>query len=66
MAKIDQEERIAKIKGNMTRPPIPQKRKGGRLELNDKAGLLGSVDMAREYLENVLRLEFKKEDPDKA
>ena len=63
---MDQEERIAKVRGNIAKPPIPQKRKGGRLELNNKTGLIGSVDMAREYLENVLRLEFKKEDPDKA
>ena len=66
MARLEQEERIAKVRGNIAKPPIPQKRKGGRLELNNKTGLIGSVDMAREYLENVLRLEFKKEDPDKA
>ena len=54
------------MQGHTKKPPFPQKRTRGRIPLNEETGLIGSVDMAREYLENVFRIEFKKEDPDKA
>ena len=54
------------MQGHTKKPPIPQKRTRGRIPLNEKTGLIGSVDMAREYLETIFRIEFKKEDPDKA
>ena len=36
------------------------------IKLNEDTGLIGSVDLARDYLETVFRIEFNKEDPDKA
>ena len=54
------------MQGHTKKPPFPQKRTRGRIPLNEETGLIGSVDMAREYLETIFRIEFKKEDPDKA
>ena len=66
LIKLGEAEKFAKMQGHTKKPPIPQKRTRGRIPLNEKTGLIGSVDMAREYLETIFRIEFKKEDPDKA
>ena len=56
---------MQKLRGHTKRPPIPHKRKRGRIPMNEEMGLIGSVDIAREYLENVFRLDYNK-DSDKA
>ena len=66
LIKLGEAEKFAKMQGHTKRPPIPQQRKRGRISLNEETGLIGSVDLARDYLETVFRIEFKKEDPDKA
>ena len=66
LIKLNEAEKFAKMQGHMKRPPIPQKKTKGRISLNEETGLIGSVDLARDYLETVFRIEFKKEDPDKA
>ena len=66
LLRLNEAEKYAKMQDHIKKPLIPQKRKRGRIALNKETGLIGSVDMAREYLENVFRIEFKKEDPDKA
>ena len=66
LIKLNEAEKFAKMQGHMKRPPIPQKKTKGRISLNEETGLIGSIDLARDYLETVFRIEFKKEDPDKA
>ena len=66
LLKLNEAEKFAKIKGHTKRPPIPRQERRGRVRLDEETGLIGSVDMARDYLETVFRIEFKKEDPDKA
>ena len=66
LLKLKEAEKYAKMQGHTKRPPIPQKRTKGRISLNEETGLIGSVDLARDYLETVFRIEFNKEDPDKA
>ena len=66
LIKLNEAEKFAKMQGHTKKPPIPQKRTRGRISLNEETGLIGSVDLARDYLETVFRIEFKKEDPDKA
>tara|TARA_B100000575_G_scaffold49950_1_gene36802 strand:+ start:10178 stop:10642 length:465 start_codon:yes stop_codon:yes gene_type:complete len=64
--KLQEAEKYQKIKSQTKRPPVIKGRTRGRIPLNEETGLIGSVDIAREYLETVFRIEFKKEDPDKA
>ena len=64
--KLQEAEKYQKIKAQTKRPPVVKGRTRGRIPLNEQTGLIGSVDIAREYLETVFRIEFKKEDPDKA
>ena len=66
LAKISANERMQKLRGHTKRPPIPHRRKRGRIPMNEDMGLIGSVDVAREYLENVFRLDYNKDQPDKA